>query len=255
MEITAQQANELRKQTGVGMLACKKALEEAEGDTEKAIELLRKRGETKAAEKSERSTSQGAIALSGRAMVKILCETDFVAKNEKFIAFTEELAQKADKEGAGAAKDYFDQIKTDKIQEIGENIILDSVNVLDVEGAAVVGGYLHTNRKVATLVYLEGGTEEQARDIAMHATAMNPLVANVEDVPADLIEKEKEIATEQLIAAGKPEQIIEKILVGKIRKFCAERALVSQPFVKDPEKTVAQYLGDTKVVKFVRVEV
>jgi len=253
MEITAQQANELRKQTGVGMLACKKALEEAEGDTEKAIELLRKRGETKAAEKSERSTVQGGVAVSGRALVKVLCETDFVAKNEKFIAFIEDIVAKADSEGADAAKAYFEDIKTDKIQEIGENMVLDFVEV--VEGGNTVGGYLHTNRKVATVIALEGGTEEQARDIAMHATAMNPLVANVEDVPADLIAKEKEIATEQLIAEGKPEQIIEKILVGKIRKFCAERALVSQPFVKDPEKTVAEYLGDAKVVKFVRVEV
>jgi elongation factor Ts len=253
MEITAAQANELRKQTGVGMLACKKALEEAGGDNEKAIELLRKRGETKAAEKSDRSTGQGGVAVSGRALVKVLCETDFVAKNDKFIAFVEDIVKKADTDGADAAKAYFEDIKTDKIQEIGENMILDLVEV--VEGGDVIGGYLHTNRKIATVVALEGGTEEQARDIAMHATAMNPLVANVEDVPVDLIEKEKEIATEQLIAEGKPEQIIEKILVGKIQKFCAERALVSQPFVKNPEQTVAQYLGDAKVVKFVRVEV
>jgi elongation factor Ts len=235
------------------MMACKKALEEAGGDSEQAIELLRKRGESKAAEKSERSTSQGAVALSGRAMVKILCETDFVAKNDKFIAFIEDIAAKAGAEGADAAKAYYEEIKTDKIQEIGENMVLDGVEVVD--GGDTVGGYLHTNRKVATVVVLEGGTEEQARDIAMHATAMNPLVANTEDVPADLIEKEKEIATEQLVAEGKPEQIIEKILVGKINKFCAERALVSQPFVKNPEQTVAQYLGDAKVVKFVRVEV
>lgn len=253
MEISAAQANELRKQTGVGMMACKKALEEAGGDSEKAIELLRKRGESKAAEKSERTTSQGGVALSGRAMVKILCETDFVAKNDKFIAFIEDIVAKADSDGADAAKAYFEEIKTDKIQEIGENMVLDAVEV--VSEGSVIGGYLHTNRKVATIVALEGGDEEKARDIAMHATAMNPLVANTEDVPADLIEKEKAIATEQLIAEGKPEQIIEKILVGKIQKFCAERALTSQPFVKNPEQTVAQYLGDAKLIKFVRVEV
>ncbi len=253
MEITAAQANELRKQTGVGMLACKKALEEANGDNEKAIEILRKRGEAKAAEKSERSTSQGGVALSGRALVKVLCETDFVAKNETFIAFAEDVAKKADTEGVEVAKAYFEKIKTDKIQEIGENMVLDAVEV--VEGGTTVGSYLHTNRKVGTVVVLDGGTEEQARDVAMHATAMNPLVANIEDVPADLIAKEKEIATEQLKNEGKPEQIIEKILVGKIQKFCAERALVSQPFVKNPEQTVAQYLGSAKLVKFVRVEV
>lgn len=253
MAVTPQQAKELRDRTGVGMMACMKALEEAGGDMEKAIELLRKRGEAKAADKADRETAEGRVAISGRALVKILCETDFVAKNETFVAFVEELAGKASEEGADAAKAHFESVKADKIQEIGENLVLDAVEV--VEGGSVMGSYVHSNGKLGAVVLLEGGTEEQARDIAMHAVAMNPLVGTPEEVPADLIAKEKEIYAEQLKAEGKPEQIIEKIMEGKVQKFCAERALTSQPFVKDPSQTVAQYLGDAKLVKFVRYAV
>ena len=253
MTVTAAQVKELRDKTGVAMMACKKALEEANGDMEEAVSVLRKRGEAKAASKSDRSTGEGAIAISGRAMVKVLCETDFVARNENFIAFVEELVSKADSDGVDAAKAHFESVKTDKIQEIGENIVLDAVEV--VEGGSVIGGYVHSNRKVAALVALEGGTEEQARDVAMHATAMDPLVANPEDVPADAIEKEKTIAREALIAEGKPEQILDKIIDGKIKKYCAERALTSQPFVKNPEETIAEFLGEAKLVKFVRLAV
>ncbi len=253
MTVSAAQVKELREKTGVAMMACKKALEEANGDMEQAIEVLRKRGEAKAAEKSDRSTNEGAIAVSGRAMVKVLCETDFVARNEKFIAFVEELAQKADAEGADAAKALFESVKTDKIQEIGENIVLDAIEIVD--GGNTVGGYVHSNRKVATVVVLDGGSEDEAKDVAMHATAMDPLVANPEDVPADAIAKEREIAREQLLAEGKPEQILDKIIDGKIKKFCAERALSSQPFVKNPEQTVAEFLGSAKLVKFVRFAV
>ncbi|MCF7846886.1 MAG: translation elongation factor Ts [Candidatus Gracilibacteria bacterium] len=253
MAISAADVKTLREQTGVGMLACKKALEESNGDREKAVELLRKRGEAKAASKADRSTSEGGIGIAGRAMIKLLCETDFVARNEKFVALTEELAQKAEAESADAAKKHFESIKTDKIQEIGENMSLDAVEV--VEGGDTVGSYLHTNRKVGTIVVLDGGNEEQARDVAMHATAMNPLVANPEDVPEEILAKEREIAREQLLGEGKPEQILDKIIEGKMKKFCAERALASQAFVKDPEQTVAQYLGDAKIVKFVRMAV
>ncbi len=253
MAITAQQVKELRDRTGVAMMACKKALTETDGDIEKAIEVLRKRGESKASAKSDRSTSEGRVAISGKAIVKILCETDFVGKNENFVAFVQDVADKASADGADAAKEFFESIKTDKIQEIGENIVLESVELL--ENSDVVSGYVHTNGKIGVLVALDGGTEEQAKDLAMHAAAMNPICANPEDVSADLIEKEKVIAREQLINEGKPENIIDKIIVGKINKFCAEKALTSQSFVKDPSMTVAEYLGDAKLVKFVRVSV
>ncbi len=252
MAISAADVKILRQRTSVGMLACKNALEEANGDMEAAIELLRKRGEMKAASKADRTTAEGAIAISGKAIVKLLCETDFVARNEGFVALVEEIAAKANAEGAEAAKAYFESIKTDKMQEIGENLILEQVEVIS-EGS-VVSGYVHSNRKVAAMIGLDGSDEEHARDAAMHATAMAPLVATPEEVDPALIEKEKEIAKAELLEAGKPENIIENILVGKIKKFCAERALTSQAFVKNPEQTVGEYLG-ANVVAYVRVEV
>lgn len=253
MGISASEVKELREKTGAGLMTCKKALEETNGNMEQAIDELRKKGAAKAASKSDRSTAEGVIAVSGRAIVKILCETDFVARNDQFIAFADELVKKAEVEGADAVKAFFKEIKGDKIQTIGENIVLEDVQI--VEGGSVIGSYVHSNNKVATIVALDGGNEELARDAAMHATAMAPLVANPEDVPAKLIEKEKEIAREQLIAAGKPENILDKIIEGKIKKFCAERALTSQPFVKNPDVTVAEHLGDTKLVTFVRAAI
>ena len=252
MAITAQMVKELRDRTGVAMMACKKALEEANGDMDEAIAILRKRGEAKAADKADRSTSEGRIAVSGRAMVKLLCETDFVGKNESFVALAQELADKA-ADGEDAAKSHFEDVKTDKIQEIGENIVLDSV--VSIEGGNTVSGYVHSNGKIGVLVALEGGNEEQARDVAMHAAAMDPLVATPEDVSDELIAKEMEIAKAQLIEEGKPENIIDNILAGKTKKFCAERALTSQSFVKDPSMTVQEYIGDAKLVAFVRVAI
>ena len=252
MAISAADVKILRQRTSVGMLACKNALEEANGDMDAAIELLRKRGEAKAASKAERATAEGAIAMSGKAIVKVLCETDFVARNEGFVAFVEEIAAKADTEGGDAAKAYFESVKTDKMQEIGENLILEQVEVI-TEGS-VVSGYVHSNRKVAAMIALDGSDEEHARDAAMHATAMAPMVATPEEVDADLIENEKRIAREELLAAGKPEKILDKIIEGKIKKFCADRALTSQAFVKNPEQTVGEYLG-ANVVAYVRLVV
>lgn len=251
MAISAADVKILRERTGVGMLACKNALEEAKGDIELAIELLRKRGEMKAASKAERETREGAIAISGKAIVKVLCETDFVARNEGFVALVEEIAAKANTKGVDAAKEYFESIKTDKMQEIGENLVFAQVEVLS---GPVVSGYVHSNRKVAALIALDGSDEQHARDAAMHATAMAPIVATPEEVPAELIANEERIAREELIAAGKPANIIDNIVAGKIKKFCADRALTSQQFVKNPEQTVGQYLG-ANVIGYVRVEV
>ncbi len=252
-EISPTLVKELRDKTGVGMMACKKALTETNGDLEKAIENLRKRGEAKAGEKVGRSTHEGIVTISGRAILKLLCETDFVARNETFQGFVEELVKKAEKEGIEATKTLFESIKTDKIQEIGENIALDDVQIL--EGGNTAAGYVHSNNKLGALIALEGGTKEKAKDVAMHTVAMTPNVANPEDVPEEEIDKEKEIYREQLKNEDKPEQIIDKIIEGKIRKFCAEQALSSQPFVKDPSMTVAEYLGNAKLISFIRMEV
>ena len=252
-EISASLVKELRDKTGVGMMACKKALSEANGSVDEAIQLLRKRGEVKAGEKSGRSTSEGLIIISGRAIIKLLCETDFVARNEDFQSFANILAKAASESGINAATKLFEDQKTDKIQAIGENINLEEMHVL--EGGDVVGGYVHSNGKLGALVALSGGTEDQAKDLAMHTVAMNPSVANPQDVPAVELEKEKDVYLEQLKNGGKPEQMIEKIIEGKIKKYCAERALSSQSFVKDPSITVADYLGKASLVNFIRFEV
>lgn len=251
--VTAKDVQALRKRTGVGMMACKKALTEANGDMDLAIELLRKRGEAKAGSKAERETNEGGVAISGRAIIAVHCETDFVARNENFVAMIQAIADKANEGGAAAAKEYFESVKTDKMQEMGENLKLATVEVLS-EGDAVAG-YVHNNKKIGVLVALNGGTEEHARDVAMHAAAMDPLVANPEDVPADAIEAEVAIYKEQLTAEGKPEAILDKIIKGKVQKFCADRALTSQTFVKDPSKTVQEFLGDARVARFVRFSV
>ncbi|PID70000.1 translation elongation factor Ts [bacterium DOLZORAL124_38_8] len=253
MTVTAAQVKELREKTGVAMMACKKALVEANGDMEAAIEVLKKRGQAKAASKGDRSTGEGGIAISGRAIISVLCETDFVARNEEFVALLDELAQKADAEGIEAMTEYFESIKADKIQKIGENLVLGKAMI--IEGGNTVAGYVHTNKKVATVVALNGGTEDQARDVAMHATAMDPLVANPEDIDAELIASERAAAREQLLAEGKPENILDKIIDGKIKKFCAERAMTTQPFVKNGDQTVGEYLGDAELVDFIRMSI
>ena len=253
MTVTAAQVKELRDKTGVAMMACKKALTESEGDMDKAIEILRKRGESKASEKSDRSTSEGRVAVSGKAIIKLLCETDFVGKNDSFVAFAQSIADAVSKDGVDGGKAFFESMKTDKMQEIGENLVLDSVEL--IEGGDTVDGYVHSNGKIGVLVALAGGTNEQAKDLAMHAAAMNPSVANPEDVDADEIEKEKAIYREQLQNEGKPEKIWDKIMEGKVKKFCADRALTSQSFVKDPSMTVAEYLGEAKLVQFTRFSI
>jgi elongation factor Ts len=253
MSVSAAQVKELRERTGVGMLACKKAIQEANGDMNEAIALLRKRGEAKAAAKGERSTGEGAIAIEGRAIVKISCETDFVARNEDFLLFLTAVAAKANKEGKEAAETFFAEQKTDQMQKIGENLVLSDLQI--IEGGDTVAGYVHTNKKVATLTALNGGTEELAKDASMHATAMDPLVANPEEISDELMDKEREIARQELIEAGKPEKIIDNILKGKMAKFASERALTSQSFVKNPDVTVAEHLGDAKVVTFIRMNV
>ncbi len=253
MSITAADVKALRDKTGCGMMACQKALKETNGNTEEAIEILRKKGEAKAGEKSDRQAGEGVIAVSGRTALVLQCETDFVARNEDFQAYAQELADKASQDGAEGATALFEEKKGEKVAAIGENLVLGAIETM--EGGDIVGSYIHSNNKVGAIVVLQGGSEEAARDVAMHATAMDPLVANPEDVPSEVIEKEKGIYREQLINEGKPEQILDKIIEGKVRKFCADRALASQAYVKSPDQTVAEYLGDAKLISFLRLSV
>lgn len=252
MSITAAQVNELRKRTGISMMQCKKALEEAGGDEEKAIEILRKKGAAKAAEKSDRETSEGVIITrvegDKAVIVQLSCETDFVAKNEEFLSAAETAASTALSSGVEAAKAEAEPVLKELFTKLGENMTIE-VDMIEGEG---VGEYVHTNGRVGAIVKLASKDAEKARDVAMHITAMNPAVINPEELPEDLVIKERDIWAEQLKNEGKPADMIDKIMMGKEKKFREEAALIKQSFVKNGEQTVEQYLEGNTVTSFVR---
>ena len=249
MPITAQQVNSLRQRTGISMMQCKKALEESGGDEEKAIEILRKKGADRASDKADRQMREGIILSKAdgnkAVIVTQYCETDFVSKNEEFRAIAEKAAETGLKEGIEAAKSEAEPALKELFTKLGENMSIE-VDVLEGEG---LGEYIHTNSKVGTIVNLAKPDSEKARDIAMHITAMNPIVVSPEDIPDDVVIKERDIWTEQLKTEGKPEAIMGKILEGKESE---ESALLKQAFVKDGDKTVEEYLEDNTVERFVR---
>lgn len=242
---------QLRERTGASLQACKKALEETNGDENAAIEILRKKGEAKAATRGDRDTREGTVAMAVQGtkavMLQLACETDFVAKSPDFVGAAEQLANDYLKQG-----ESFDPsaLLNDLGLKIGEKITLGAVKFLE---APVLGDYIHSNRKIGTLVALDSGTYELAKDIAMHVAAMNPLVLSPDEVSEDLISKEREIWKEQLKNEGKPEAMLDKIMIGKERKFREENALLKQPFVKNPEQTVEQLLSGAKIQSFVRI--
>ncbi len=256
MNISASAIASLRARTGVSISACKEALEEAGGDEEKAIELLRKRGLSQAAKKAAREQAEGLAFIaedsSKIAIVLMRCETDFVARDDNFQKTGNDIVDALLKEGEAAAKTKAETLIPELVQKLGENITLGEMHV--VEGATL-GSYLHSNAKIAVGIALEGGSKDHARDLAMHAAALSPKVVSPDEVTADLVEKEKEIWKEQLKTEGKPEAMWDKIMMGKEKKFREESALLKQNFVKDPSKTIEQHLGDAKVTKYVRVSV
>ncbi|NVK42221.1 MAG: elongation factor Ts [Oceanospirillaceae bacterium] len=255
---------ELRERTGLGMMECKKALAEADGDIDKAIEDLRKASGMKAAKKASRTAADGVVAIkvaddnSYGVAVEVNSETDFVARDAGFLAFVDQVVEKAfaDKQADVAAlmSGELEAAREALVQKIGENISVR--RVILVEGQTV-GAYVHSTNKLAALVALSGGEAELAKDIAMHVTAVNPQVVSKEDMPADVVAKEKEIILAQPDMASKPAEIAEKMVVGRINKFLAENSLVEQPFVKNPDQKVGQLVKDAgcDVVSFVRVEV
>ena len=267
-KITAAEVNNLRKTTGAGMMDCKNALVEAEGDFDLAIEILRKRGQKVAAKRADRASSEGAaIAVvnsdSTEGVVIVLgCETDFVGKNETFVNLANELAQKAlhssSKEELMNA-DFGGITVQEKLIEqtgvIGEKIELSAFEKIS---APFVGSYIHSG-KIATIVGLSAkveGAEEVAKDVAMQAAAMNPLALNENGVDQSVIDKEIEIAKDQLRQEGKPEAMLDKIAAGKIKRFFKDNTLVNQDFIKDSKVSVANYvksIGDVEVVGFKRV--
>ena len=272
MAITAATVKELRERTGAGMMDCKKALQEADGDIEKAIEDMRKSGMAKAAKKAGRVAAEGLVVIkqntesSQVVIAEINSETDFVAKDESFIGFCDQVAtciladQPADIDtlmGCTVADSgqTVEETRQQLVAKIGENTGIRRFSLLD-SAAGVVGAYLHGVR-IGVIVELEGGDEALAKDIAMHIAASNPVCIAEEDVPKELLDKEREILIAQAQESGKPQEIIEKMIGGRINKFLKEITLLGQPFVKDPDQTIAKLLesAGASVKTFIRYEV
>jgi elongation factor Ts len=254
-QVTASLVKELRDRTGLGMMECKRALAQSEGDIDKAIEDLRKSSGMKAAKKAGRTAADGVVAFRAEGgyglVLEVNSETDFVARDEGFQGFVNTVL---DAGFSAKQTDVAALMAEELVQKIGENI---SPRRADSVEAPVVGGYVHSNSRIAVLVGLSGGSEELAKDVAMHVAAVNPAVVNSDDMPADLVAAEKEIFAAQARESGKPEEIIEKMIVGRIAKFLKESSLVDQPFVKDPETTVGKLVKaeGAEVLSFVRFEV
>ena len=264
MTITAGQVKELRERTGAGMMECKKVLQESSGDLEQAIVLLRERGLSRAAKKAGRAAAEGKIEALVDAdgmygvLVEVNCETDFAAKNEDFVAFVNDAAQIALKNRISSVEKLREfrtdsgrtvaDLLTDLISKVGENMTLRRVNAITSE-TGVVASYNHMGGKICTLVAIEGGNEDAvktlSKDIAMHVAAAAPRYLNSSQVQAKELEQEKEIGRKRLLDEGKPEEMIEKILVGQINKFYKEVCLIDQIFIKDTSTNITKLLQQT----------
>lgn len=261
--VSASMVKELRERTSLGMMECKKALVEAGGDIELAIENLRKASGLKAAKKADRTAAEGVVVVRVSAdntfgvVVEVNSETDFAARDEGFLAFANGVADKAiaDKQADVAAlmDGDLENAREALVQKIGENIGVRRISIIEGD---VVDAYTHSNSRIAVLVQVTADNA-LAKDIAMHIAAVNPQVVNAEDMPAELVAKEKDIIKAQPDMAGKPDEIVEKMMGGRIKKFLKENSLVEQPFVKNPEVTVGQLAKDAgaEVKSFVRFEV
>ncbi|CUR48682.1 endo-1,4-D-glucanase [Alcanivorax sp. PN-3] len=262
---------ELRERTGLGMMECKKALVEADADIEKAIDDLRKSGQAKAAKKAGRTAAEGAVVVatsddnSRALMVEINSETDFVARDENFLGFANKVAQAALQAGATDAAEIaelkledgasVEEARQALVQKIGENIQVRRAVALNVEGG-VVASYVHGG-KIGVLVSLSGGDTELGKDVAMHVAAVAPMVVKSDQVPAETLDKEREIIRAQPDMEGKPAEIVEKMVGGRINKFLKEVSLLDQPFVKDPNTSVGNLVkgAGAEVVAFERLVV
>lgn len=264
--MSAALVKELRERTGLGLLECKKALAAAGGDVEVAIEELRKSSGMKAAKKAGRTAADGVVSMritaNGTSGVigEVNSETDFVARDENFLSF---VSQVMDAAVAAQTDDVTviagGDVETSRqalVQKIGENISVRRVAARSTDSGAV-GGYVHGNSRIAVLVELEGGDAELAKDVAMHVAAVNPAVVSPSDMPAELLQKEREIFTAQAADSGKPPEIVEKMIEGRVRKYLSENSLTEQAFVKDPDTTVGKLVSaaGARVVGFTRFEV
>ncbi len=273
MAITASLVKELRERTGSGMMECKKALVETNGDIEAAIEMMRKSGQAKAAKKAGRTAAEGIVVIKfsddGKqaAMVEVNCETDFVAKDENFTSFADAVAERVLASDAATVEELLEQplhdgeettVNTARealIAKIGENM-----NVRRFERFSTDAGQLASYRhgvRIGVVVELEGGDEALGKDVAMHIAASNPLCVSADQVPEETLNKEREIFKAQALESGKPENIVDKIVDGRVRKYLSEITLLGQPFVKDPDQTVEKLLSGAgaTVKRFKRFEV
>lgn len=270
MAITAALVKELRERTGAGMMECKKMLTETNGDIEAAIEQLRKRGAAQADKKAGRIAAEGTIITltegNKGVAVEVNSETDFSAKDEFFLAFANQVAQAvlanspADVDAlsatATAEGPTVEEARQALIQKIGENITVRRFEIIEASEGGVIGAYQHGN-KISVLTRLSGGSEDLAKDVAMHIAASSPVCISSDEVPAELLAKEREIFSAQAAESGKPAEIMEKMVEGRIRKYLNEITLLGQAFVKNPDQTVEQLVksAGAEVQQFVRYEV
>ena len=265
MEIKASQVKELRDMTGVAMMDCKKALVECEGDIEKALDLLRSNSALKAEKKSSRVAADGILVVSVNedyaTLVELNSETDFAAKDANFLSFGEKVKEYISKnkiyEASALKESSLEDDRKALVQTIGENIQIRRVVTLEFDSTMNIGIYIHADSKLGSLVVTKDGSDEIAKDIAMHVSAFNPLCLSQDDIDKDVLEREKAIYQNQAQDSGKPQDIMDKMVDGKIKRFLSEVSLISQNFVKDPDITVQEYLekGGATIVEFARLKV
>lgn len=265
MEVKASQVKELRDMTGVAMMECKKALVECDGDIEKALDLLRSNSALKAEKKASRVAADGILRTSQgdgfATLIEINSETDFAIKDSNFIAFTDEVhnyisAKKVDDISEFENSEIEEKRKA-LIQTIGENIQLRRLETLSVDSGMSAGVYLHSDSKLGAIVVVSGGDESLAKDIAMHVAAFNPLCLSQDDIDPQVLEREKAIYLVQAEESGKPQEIMEKMIEGKLNRFLSEVSLMSQGFVKDPDTSIQKLLeaNNAKIESFSRLKV
>jgi len=266
MAVSAAMVKELRELTGLGMMDCKKALTESDGDMNLAIESLRRNSAVKAAKKADRTASEGLLGVrvaddgSYAVLVEVNIETDFAARDESFAAFVRRVRdvafEKRTSDLGALLAGGLDAEREKLVQSIGENVSVRRIALLEAPGGQVAS-YLHADNRKASLVAVIGGDDELRRDVAMHVTASKPMVVSGADVAPEIVEKEREIFTAQAQDSGKPAEIIAKMVEGRVRKFLAEISLLEQPFVKDPNVRVGQLLSqkNARCSGFVRYEV
>ncbi len=271
MDITAQMVKELRDRTGAGMMDCKKALKECNGDIDSAIDMMRKAGQAKADKKSSRVAAEGVIDFladkekNNACLVEVNCETDFVAKDENFLNFVSKVSSLSLSNFTGNIDEFVNQkindgksleeLRLELVSKVGENVQIRRIKVIEGNNGHI-GSYLH-GKKIGVVICLSDKNENLAKDIAMHIAAMKPIAIQEKDISKDIIDKERDIYLAQASESGKPKEIIEKMVDGKLKKFLNEVTLLSQQFVKDPDTSIGALLekSNCEVLDFFRYEV